>query len=116
MTHDRDPALERIFDDAKRDVPEGEFTDRVMSTVDGLRRKVFIAWIIAGLIILPIGWLISAPAQDAVQLLLRFLPTALIEVETDWVAQFLAPVNSMAAVFVLGFVALRMAYKRIFSS
>ena len=61
-----------------------------------------------------VGWFVAAPVQDAVNLLTQILPESLVEVEDEFLAQLLSPVNSVAVPIGLGFLLLRSLYKKIF--
>lgn len=115
MTIDRDPALQTLFANAKKDLPGEAFTDEVITRVDKLRRRSVIGWICVGLVLVACAWLLSAPLQDAVHLLTQILPVSLIDLGESWLARTLSPVNSIAALLALGLLGLRMAYRKIFS-
>jgi len=115
MTNERDPLLENLFDAASQDIHDDQFVDQVMLHVGSLQRRVVIGWIIAATILLSIGWFMSASLQGAVQVMTQFLPTSLIDVREEWIAQLVAPINSVAAVVAAGFFAARVLYKKIFS-
>jgi len=115
MSDLRDPLLERLFDEAGQESQDDQFVDQVMQRVDSLRRRVVIGWVIAGLALVTTGWLFSAPLHGTVNLLTQVMPTSLIEVKDGWIAQLLAPLNSVAAIVAVGFFASRSLYKKIFA-
>ena len=41
--------------------------------------------------------LLAAPVFEAMSMATRLLPVSLVEIETDWLRQLLAPMNSVAA-------------------
>jgi hypothetical protein len=115
MTTDRDPILQSLFAIAKQDPVGDTFTDNVMSRIAKLRRRVLIGWVCAGLVSAAFAWLLTEPVLQTVDLVTQLLPESLFELEKPTVAQFLAPVNSIAGVVALGLLGLRLAYKKIFS-
>ena len=114
MTRDQDPALRALFLRAARINREGAFIEQVMAQVDRLRRKASIGWLIAGLLLVAIAWLLSGPVIDATALLTQLLPASLVDVENQLLAQLLAPINSVAGAIALLFLLLCFAYKKLF--
>jgi hypothetical protein len=114
MTNDRDPTLQALFDSAKAELTDDAFVERVMTEIDAARRRTVVGWSVVGLVVAVLAWFFATPVQDAVGLLAQLLPESLIEVEDEFLAQLLSPVNSVAVPIALGFLALRMLYKKIF--
>lgn len=115
MTFDRDPALENLFATAKKDLEDDAFTAEVMSRVNKLRRRMLVSWIVVGLVLAVGVGILSGPLLVAVNLATQFLPESLIELDDRWLAQLISPVNSVAGLLGLGFLTLRLLYKKIFS-
>lgn len=115
MTFDGDPTLENLFDVARQDLSEEAFTMQVMSQIDRLRRRAVIGWSCVGLVLAICAWLLSEPILDVVFLTTQILPQSLIELDDRWPAQLLTPVNSIASLVAIGFLGLRMVYRKIFS-
>ena len=115
MTADRDPTLQSLFAIAKQDCIADEFTDRVISRIDKLRRRALIGWVAAGLVLAAFALLLTEPVLYTVNLATQVIPKSLLEMDDSIVAQFVAPVNSIAGIVALGLLGLRMAYKKIFS-
>jgi len=115
MTVDRDPNLEALFAKAKQVAADDGFTDGVMSRIDKLRKRSMIGWIGVGVVMVALAWTVSSPVTHAVHLATQLLPESLVELDDRWMAQLLAPVNSIAGLVGLGFLGLRLAYKKIFS-
>ncbi len=115
MTTERDSAVQTLFDVAKHDLAEEPFVTRVMSQVDNLRRRTVIGWIAVGLVLVACAWLLAAPVQDAVQLLAQALSLSLFEVGDRWIANLMAPINSVAGLVGLGLLGLMAAVRKIFS-
>lgn len=115
MTDERDLTLQRIFDTASQDMSGTAFVDEVMLRIDRLRRKVVISWAVAGLLLLPVGWLLAAPLQDTVLLLSQILPKSLVQVDEGFVAQMFGPINSFSAIAAVAILGARVLYKKIFT-
>ena len=114
MASDRNPALEALFVQAREEAIDDDFTGRVMSRVETLRRRAIIGWAGVGAAMLIAVWLMAGPLTNAASLTAQLLPQSLIELDDRVVARFLAPVNSISGALGLGFLALRLAYKKIF--
>ena len=115
MTIDRDPALENLFDVARQEILGETFTHQVMSQIDMQRRRTVIGWTCVGLVLAICAWLLAKPIVDLVVLTTQILPRSVIELDGRWPAQLLTPVNSIASLVALGFLGLRMFYRKIFS-
>lgn len=115
MTTDRDPILQSLFTIAKQDCLEDEFTDRVISRIDKLRRRALIGWVAAGLVSAGFALALTEPLLYTVNLATQVLPRSLLELDNSIAAQLVAPVNSIAGIVALCLLGLRMAYKKIFS-
>ncbi len=115
MTMDRSPELQSLFDLAQQDLPDKPFTDQVMSQVDTLRRRAVIIWSVIGLLTLALMAVIAGPLTQAVGLASQVLPSSLVSVDDQLLAQLLSPINSVAAIVALAFLGTRMIYRKIFS-
>ncbi len=115
MTDERDPTLQKLFDVASQDMSDTAFVDEVMLRIDKLRRRVVIVWAAAGLLLLPVGWLLAAPLQDTVLLLSQILPKSLVELDEGLAAQMFAPINSFSAIAAVAILGSRVLYKKVFS-
>jgi hypothetical protein len=114
MTDDRDPGLQALFDAAPRASANHEFVARVMADIDRKRHRTIIGWAAAAMLLVPAIWWLSSPIVTMMNLVTRLMPTTLIEVESDLLAQLVAPVNSVAGVGGLLFLAAWMFYRKIF--
>ena len=115
MTKEIDPALQSLFDSAKRGLAEDVFTDQVMSRIDMLRRRAAFGWSGIGLVLLFCAWLLATPLQNAVPLVTQALPPALVESGQHQIAQVFAPVNSIGGIVALTALSLRFIYRKLFS-
>ena len=114
MTIDRDPQIMSLFQSAEEDFPDEVFTSRVMSAVDNRRRRSIVGWVISGIVLASCAWLLVLILQDAVFLLTQILPETLVDVDNRWVAQLLAPINSVSGLIGLGALGLWVAFRRLF--
>jgi hypothetical protein len=115
MTEERDPMLQALFADAEQDLQEDAFTGRVMVSARLQKRRALIGWICFDLMIVICVWLLAAPLQSAVNLLLPSLTTSLVDLDNRLLAELLLPVNNLASVLALLAIGLRSAYRRFFS-
>ena len=115
MNTDRDPKLMALFAQAEAELDDNAFANDVMQMIDGQRRRTMLVWSVFMIAVLACFALVATPVVTAVSMATELLPTSLVSVETDWLQKVLAPINSVAAVFALGFLALRKFYRRVFS-
>jgi hypothetical protein len=117
MTDDRDPTLRALFADATEDLVGEAFTAQVMSQIK-MSHRADLAKIGIGLGIAACLLLLAAPLQDVVQgVTQRLAPlslvVSLIDVDNQYLAQMLSPVNNVAAVVALGLIGLRFFYRKV---
>jgi len=115
MTDDRQSGLQALFDAARNELDDDAFVTQVMTQVDSLRHRTMLGWIVGGLVLILVGWWLSRPLIGAVNLATQMLPKSLVVVEEQWMAELLAPVNSIAGVAGLLFLGAWVAYRKIFS-
>jgi hypothetical protein len=104
-----------MFDAARDETADESFVDRVMAEVEKGHKRTVIGWIVAGLLLAPVAWWLSAPLLGMVELVSQLLPDSLITVEEEWLAQLLAPVNSVAGVVGLAVLGAWLAYRKLSS-
>lgn len=114
MTTKRDPAILELFNVAEQDLAGEKFVARTMSRVDHLRRRSLVGWILVGLVLLAVGWLLAAPVQDAIQLLTQSLSISLVDLGDRWIAKMISPANSVAGLVAFILLVLLAAYRKIF--
>ena len=115
MTDDRDPVLLSLFDAAMQEKPDDTIVTTVMAQIDKQRRRTVIGWIVVGAAVLPLVWWLSGPLTSIVSLAAQIFPESLVNVEDQWLAQLLSPINSIAGVVGLAFLGAWMAYRKIFT-
>ena len=102
MTDDRNPGLQALFDAARPNDTDSAFVERVMADIENDRRRTVLGWAAAGLLLVPVAWWLTGPVMDIFRLATQLMPDSLIEVETTWLAQLAAPINSVG--FIAGMV------------
>ncbi len=98
MNNERDPQLEAMFADAAAESPNGDFTDKVMTSVATRRRNVMLGRVAIVALIVFLEVLLSAPVQSTVGAIVDVIGTPLIELPPSTLATMLTPVNSIAGV------------------
>lgn len=115
MTNERDLQLEALFAKAKAELDDTGFRLALMQSIDRERRKTLVVWAAFVAAAAVCVALFAAPLLMALEMATSLLPNSLVSVEAEWLQQLLAPVNSVAAAIAIGFLALRMLYRRLFS-
>ena len=115
MTSERDPALESLFAVAREYSPDDGFTADVMSQVDRRRRRALVAWAFLCLFLVAAAAMLAGPVSYATGLMGQVLPDSLVHIDDRWTAQVLAPINSIAGAVGIGFLLLRLAYRKLFA-
>ena len=114
MTDTRDPTLQGLFDDARREFDGENMTAKVM--VQTRKRLVTMAATAAtvGLLAMLIAWYVfSMPLLQFAVMVSQFFTNPLIGLGEGWVALFFMPVNNIASLSVLLAKGLLMAWKRV---
>ena len=96
MTDDRHPGLQALFDAARPPDANSMLVEKVMAKIEQDRRRTMLGWIVAGVVLIPIAWWLSAPVVQ----IAGGAEVWGVEVETTWLAQITAPINSVS--FVVG--------------
>ena len=109
-----DPRLQALFARAEQTFDRDEFIRDVMARIDRGRHRLLLVW--AGLSIVAVVALalLAAPVFSALAMASSLLPVSLVDIETQWLQQLLAPINSVAAAIAIGALGIRMIYRRIF--
>ncbi len=102
MSTEFDPRLQALFDQAEQPFDGERFLGDIMRKVDKQRHRAILLWSLFGLVVL-IGFaFVASPVFAAVDFVSQFLPTSLVDVETEWLQMLLSPVNSIAAAIAVG--------------
>lgn len=108
-----DPRLEALFAEAEQAFDDDAFVRDVMARVDGARRRVLAVWAGLSIVMLAGLALLASPVIEALTMATQLLPVSLVEIETQWLRQLFAPINSVAAAIAVGALAIRKFFRRI---
>ena len=112
MTDDRNHGLKALFDAARPADASSALVERVMAEIEKDRRRTVMGWALAALLLAPVAWWLTGPVIGVMNLAAGLLPDSLIEVETAWLAQLVAPINSVTGIAGLAFlIAFRLFWK-----
>ena len=114
MSSDYDPRLQALFAEARQELDREAFTRGVMTRVDAGRHRTMLVWGLAAAMAFVALVFLATPVLTALQLVTELLPASVVDIQSDWRKQLLAPVNSVAALIAVLALALRKFYRRIF--
>lgn len=114
MAEYRDPKLESLFSEAKRDLEGEAITAQVMARTRNRLVTMLAGGALLGITALLVGWYVFAgPLLDFALLVSQFLTNPLIDLGEGWLALVFMPVNNAASITVaLGKLSL-MAWKKL---
>ncbi len=113
MNDERDPVLESLFVQAERELVDDTYTAQVMAMVEKRHRNVTIGRLAIVLVIISFELLLSAPLQNSVGVLTEVLSTTLVDMENEWLALAVAPLNSVAGLIGMTFLGVHILYRRM---
>ena len=113
MSEQRDPQLEALFEAARADLSNDDFIAKVMADVEKQKRRTVLTWLVMAVVLAPVAWLLAGPLINAVNLVSEVMPVSLVELNSEWLRQLLAPVNSVAGAVALATVLALKLYRRI---
>jgi len=113
MNQERDPMLEALFAQTAKDIVDDGYTARVMRKVDRRRRYVTLGRLAIVAAIIGFDLLLSSPLQHSLGTFTRLLAMPLVDVQNEWLASLLAPLNSIAGIIGVLFLGLHMLYRRM---
>ncbi|MDJ0710006.1 MAG: hypothetical protein QNJ14_06440 [Woeseiaceae bacterium] len=114
MNTELDPHLQALFARAEQPIDGDRFLSDIMSRIDRHRQRVLLGWSLAGLVALSAFVFVAGPVFAAVDLVSRFLPVSLVEVESELLQMLLSSVNSVAAAAALGGLLIAKFFRWIF--
>ncbi len=114
MTTEFDPRLQTLFDQAAQPFDGERFLGDIMRQVDRQRQRAMLGWSLVALTILAGFAFVASPVFAAVDLVSQFLPTALVEIDKEWLQMLLSPVNSVAAAIAVGSLLVAKFFRWIF--
>lgn len=107
---DRDPALETLFAGAEEHLDAETFTTTVMSRTATLRRRK----ILRRVCLMALLALVGIPLQDYGLALSQAFVVQVFPIDDALLAQLLAPVNTVGALFSAMVLGLRILHRRLF--
>ena len=114
MSEYRDPSLEHLFADAKREFRGDAITAQVMARTRNRLVTLAAGGIGAALVVLLAGWyLFSGPLLDFAVLVSQFLTDPLFDLGEGWLALAFMPVNNFASLTVLAAKGTMMGWKKL---
>lgn len=113
MNEERDPILESLFVQADRELIDEKFTARVMAGIDRRRRTMLIGRLsVIGLLIV-LELLLNAPIQNSVGTVAGVLGSGLFQLDNEWAAYALGPLNSIAGLIGLTLLGLNFLFRKV---
>lgn len=112
MTEERDPQLEALFIQAEENLVDDAYVDAVVDSLRRHRRNSLIGRFTAVLLLVALELLLSAPFQNSAAAIADALSTSLIDIEGQWLAFALAPLNSVAGLLGMILIWLHFLYRR----
>ncbi len=112
MTEERDPVLQALFVEARRELSDEEFTAQIMARTQNLRYRIMVGGLFVALLVLVVAGLFSLPLQEFALLITQVLSTELITVGNGLVTWVFAPVNNLAGLLVISGKLMRMIWKK----
>lgn len=113
MKQERDPVLETLFAQTAQDLVDDGYTAQVMQKVERRRRYVTAGRVAIVAAIFGFDLLLSSPLQHSLGAFAQVLATPLVDVQNEWLASLLAPLNSIAGLIGMLFLALHLLYRRM---
>ena len=113
MSNERDPVLETLFAESKLEINENGFSDQVMDGVEKRRRNVLLGRIALLALLVTFELLLSQPVTHSVGAMTEMLGISLFDIKTDWLANILSPLNSVAGLIGVLLVGLHSLYRKL---
>ena len=111
MTSDtHNPALQSLFASARQDLDGESFTSGVMDQAQDVHRKRVILGIGIGIVLALLAYIFRDFGAEMTNILL----TSIIDLEEHFLAQVLAPLNTLGSVLSMILLGLRIAHRRLF--
>ena len=113
MSDERDPLLESLFIKAERELVDEQFTASVMTGIDRRRRNVLIGRLSAVVLLVALELLLNAPLQNSVGTLTQVMSTSLVQLENEWLAYAVGPLNSIAGLVGMTLLGMHFMFRRV---
>ena len=113
MSDSRDPIIESLFAQAKQELTDNQFTERLIANIERRRRHVLMGRLAIVVMIVVLEVLLSAPLQSSIGAVTQVLSTSLLELNNEWAAAAFSPLNSLAGLLGMIFLAMHSLYRRM---
>ena len=109
-----DPRLQALFAQAEQALDRDAFRRDVMARIDRGRHHLLLVWAALSIVGIVALALLASPVLTAIEMASNLLPVSLVDIETRWLQQLFAPINSVAAGIALGVLGIRKFFRWIF--
>jgi hypothetical protein len=113
MTDERNPALERLFTAANRELADEAFVAGVMQKTGKLNARTLVIAVAVCLVAAPVAWLLAEPLNAVFSWAMQLISRP-IAGDGGGVATTVLPMNTVGSVLALSLLALRAIAKRLF--
>ena len=113
MNDERDPLLDSLFRQAEQELVDEQFTAGVMAGIDRRRRNILVGRLAVVALLVALELLLNAPIQNSVGALTGVLGGGLIQLENEWLAYAIGPLNSIAGVAGVVLLGLHFLFRRV---
>lgn len=113
MSDERDPLLESLFDAADAGLEDEAFTNAVVDRIKNRRGTVLVSRLAVLALLVALEVVLESPLQASLGVVAEVLGMSLIELENEWLAFLVAPVNSVAGLLGITLLALNALYRRL---
>ena len=113
MSDERDPQLESLFDDVDARLDDEAFTSAVVDRVASRRSKVVLGRVAVLVLLIALEVVLESPLQASLGVAAEVLGRSLFELDSEWLAFVLAPINSIAGLIGITLLALNSLYRRL---
>ena len=114
MTSERDPMLQSLFDEARQDFADPEFTAAIFDRINKRKRDVQIFRVAILVLIVLIEVLLESPLRNSLGMMVDVLDMDLFAVGDGWVGFFVAPLNSLAGLVGMILLGVNLLFRRLF--
>ena len=113
MNDERDPMLESLFEQASHELVDRSFTAQVMSGIEKHRRNMLVGRLSVVVLLIAFELLLNAPLQNSVGVLTNTLSAALIDLDNEWLAYAVGPLNSLAGLIGILLIGMQFLFRKV---
>lgn len=114
MTDERNPAVERLFASANRELADEAFVAGVMARTGKINARSLVVALTVCLAAAPVAWLLAQPLYDAFVWLVQLMSRP-VAGGGDGIASVVLPINSIGGALALAFLVCRTLVRRVFA-